>query len=125
MNVYHTPVIVAAKTIQAFTEIAPDVNPVAESNMIESAIRNALKGTNEAIGSVVEAAIHNAIFVPAKALLLKVWERFMAVSHFSCLVVASVGVVLMIVGIEKGKKIAIIATLTFLGLQILNWVILG
>ena len=77
----------------------------------------------------IEEAIHNAIqtaiVIPFQTWALNMWNGFMGVSHYICLFTAVGGVIFCICGIEKGKKVAIIASLTYVGLQILNWFIVG
>ena len=108
MNVYYTPV-----ALTKATEILSDTSPItvdASQGMIEKAIHN---------------AIQNSIVTPLQNWLLGVWIKFVRVSHFACLGIATIGVIVWIIGIDKGKKIAIISVAIYLGIQLLNWVILG
>lgn len=99
---------VATTAVPAFTDLSHDYN--ADKNMIEKAIEN---------------AIQNTIVIPFKEWCAGIWASFMCVSHYLCLYVAIGGVILLICGIKKGKKVAIIAGITYLGLLILNAIILG
>lgn len=106
MGIYHAPVL--AKLVDGIVTDAVSDNVT--NNMIEKAIQN---------------AINNTIVIPFQTWILNTWIRFSEISHIACLVVASVGIIMFMVGVEKGRKIAIVAVLSYLGIQLLNWVIMG
>lgn len=105
MNIY-SPVLVKLSDGIVTDEVSNSVT----SGMIETAIQNALR---------------NTIITPFQTWALNTWIKFVGVSYFVCLGVAMVGGITYIVGIDKGKKIAILATVTYLGVQLLNWFIIG
>lgn len=74
---------------------------------------------------IIHNAIQSAIVDPFTNWCTDVWINFMNASHYICLFTAIGGVIFWICGIEKGKKVAIVATLTYVGLRILNMFILG
>lgn len=91
-------------------------------------VPNNISDITETSGSIIqtaiEKAIQNTIVIPFKNWCFGLWSGFMVVSHYVCLLTAMGGVIFYICGIEKGKKVAIVAMLSYLGLQILNFVII-
>lgn len=107
MSIYYTPIALAKLSDGVVNSaVSDDVT----NNMIEIAIQN---------------AIQNTIVIPFQTWVLQTWIKFVGVSHYACLGIAMLGGIAYIIGIEEGKKVAIIATITYLGIQLLNWVFIG
>lgn len=102
MNMYYAPVI---------AKLSDGVVDEATSNSVTT--------------NMIEKAINNAIVIPFQSWVLETWARFVLSSHLICLGIAVIGATVYIVGIDKGKKVAIIAVASYLGIQFINYVIVG
>ena len=109
MSIYYTPVLIN-NAIPIFTDLTIDKTNLKDSGIIQSAI---------------EKAIQNTIVIPFQNWCVNLWSGFIALSHYVCLFVAIGGVIYYICGIEKGKKVAIVSVLVYVGFQLINWIILG
>lgn len=85
--------------------IAP-VAAATDMNMIEEAVYN---------------AIQNTITIPFRMWILDTWINFVDLSFVLCLAVAITGAVCAILGIEKGKKIAILSIVFYFLLRLFSW----
>lgn len=78
---YIHPVILPAATVSNV-----------DQNIIEKAISNAIQHT---------------IVIPFQKWMLGTWLKFVGLSYWLCLAIATAGVICAILGIDKGKKWAI------------------
>ncbi len=78
----------------------------ADQGMIERAISN---------------AIQNTIVIPLQQWLLNGWIKFVGLSYWLCLAIATTGVICAICGIPKGKKLAVCSIIFYIIVRMVSW----
>lgn len=71
----------------------------------------------------IEGALQNVIVIPLKKFCIKSLSVMLEMSYVGCLVVAVGGMLFMFCGIEKGKKAAIGASLTYIMIRVAEEVV--
>ena len=77
-----------------------------EQGMIEKAISN---------------AIQNTIVIPLQKWLINGWLKFVGISYWLCLAIATTGVICAILGIPKGKKWAIVSIVFYIIVRMVSY----
>ena len=77
-----------------------------EQNMLEKAISNAIQHT---------------IVLPLQKWLLNGWIKFVGLSYWLCLAIATTGVICAILGIPKGKKLAITSIVFYIIIRMVTY----
>lgn len=71
--------------------------------------------------AAISNAIHSTIVVPLQKWLLNGWIKFVGLSYWLCLAVATTGVICAILGIPKGKKWAITSIVFYIIVRMVTY----
>lgn len=71
--------------------------------------------------SAISNAIQHTIVIPLQNWLLNGWIKFVGLSYWICLAVATAGVICAILGIEKGKKFAICSIIFYIIVRMVSY----
>ena len=97
---YIPPVVLSASSTVSVSAASVD------QSMLEKAISN---------------AIHHTIVAPLQHWLLNGWIKFVGLSYWLCLAIATAGVICAICGIPKGKKWAICSIIFYIIIRMVSY----
>ncbi len=73
------------------------------------------------IEKAISDAINSTIVQPFQEWLLNGWIKFVGVSYWICLAIATTGVVCAICGIPKGKSLAVKSIIFYIIIRMVSW----
>lgn len=90
-------------------------------------LNEAIMQGGDYLGEQIKWAIHEAIYVPImeglKRAAINSWHFFLNVSYCTSLISSILGIVLLLSGVEEGKKITKIAVIVYIVLAIVEAIV--
>lgn len=91
------------------------IAPVREYTMLDSLLDFSI------IERAVSSAIDKTIVKPLQGWFINAWIRFVGLSYWLCLAIATTGVICAILGIQKGKKLAAGSIVFYIIIRMVTW----
>lgn len=77
------------------------------------------------IAQIVTDSLNIAIVEPLKEFFTRTWDGMVGGSFYICCIITIGGLIFMICGIDKGRKVAITSLLAYLGITVFDYIIKG